>query len=66
VFILLFLNETVPLVTALLDKKADPQQADKQWGMKAVHSAAFFGKPEIIQLLIARQGYLRLFAVFLF
>jgi hypothetical protein len=47
----------VPLVTALLDKKADPQHADKQWGMKAVHSAAFFGKPEIVQLLIARNGW---------
>jgi ankyrin repeat protein len=46
----------VLVVTALLDKKADPQRADKQWGMKAVHTAAFVGKPEIIQLLIARKG----------
>ncbi len=45
----------VPLVTSLLDKKADPQEADPQWGMKAIHTAAYFGKPEIIRLLLARR-----------
>jgi ankyrin repeat protein len=45
----------VPLVTALLDKKADAHAADPQWGMRAIHTAAFFGKPEVIRLLIARR-----------
>lgn len=46
----------VPVVTALLDKNADPQLPDKQWGMKALHAAAFFGKPELCQLLVLRKG----------
>ena len=45
----------VPLVTALLDNGADPKKPDPQWGMLPIHTAAFFGKPLVIRVLVGRK-----------